>query len=192
LSNRPFKNMKLYTAIINEIREQKKFSAHQITKSLRDKSNAEVIVLDDCPILASDPLETFKEVSHEVVKTTIAEIYDNQILSLKRERTGAFFIYELVDAVQPAPAQNQVTYVAGIGPVRPSVASILRASNPDMEAKVKFYVENKKKLNQPATLRGIHSSLKQKNTKVVDISRVCGTLGYSVVTKTPFYASEVV
>jgi hypothetical protein len=182
--------MKLYTAIINEIREQKKFSAHQITKALRDKSNAGTIVLDDCPMLLNDP--SLREVSHELVKENIQEIYDNQILSLKRERTGAFFVYELVDAVNPVPAQAQIAYVGGIGPVRPSVASILRASNPDMEAKVKFYVEAKKKLNQPATLRGIHSSLKQKNTKVVDISSICSKIGYSVVTKTPFYSSEVV
>jgi hypothetical protein len=184
--------MKLYTAIINEIREQKKFSAHQITKALREKVNTGVIVLDDCPTVDQNVVEPYTEVSHEVVKTTITEIYDNQILSLKRERTGAFFVYELVDAVNPVPAQAQIAYVGGIGPVRPSVASILCASNPSMEAKVKFYVENKKKLNQPATLRGIHSSLKQKNTKVVDISSMCSKIGYSVVTKTPFYASEVV
>jgi hypothetical protein len=192
--------MKLYTAVIKEAQEQKKFSAHNLTQALRDKVNNSALVIEDVGQITHPVTgDTVADVPHNLVNETVKEIFDTQVLPLKREFAKGYYLYSLEDAQVTTAAKAPLVFVPTIGGLSQQAAAKLPASfgqliklpTNDLESKVRFYVDNKKQTNQPATLRGIHSSIKTKGVKIVDISHICNKLGFSVTHKTPTYQSEV-
>jgi hypothetical protein len=97
--------MKLYTAVLQEIFILKSFSAHDVTKSLRDKvNNGELSIpeLKAAPPVgvsgsAMDDHSYEYEIKHEDIRDIVVDIYENlkDLVPLTRKNQG-FWHYQLV------------------------------------------------------------------------------------------------
>lgn len=183
--------MKLYTAIIKEIREVDKFSAYNITKNLRDKVNSGSIVIDDVDDIVVG-VEDVANIEHESVNSIIKDIYDNQVMSLDRTQGPGYFIYEYDALIRPRIiASGQVTLGRALTAklVPSSKFTILtgfsKSERHKIYTKVASYCSNKRKNKEIITIKGISSALKTKGITVDDLFAVCTKLNYQVVNKTP-------
>lgn len=192
--------MKLYTAVVKEIKEQtKSFSAHQITKNLRDKVNNSKLVIDDVQDIELSTGEVVAEVDHFEVNSIIKDIYNDKIVELKRTLGTGFYLYEL-DNTNSVTIQQKITgfsvpnNILSLGN-NIKKAAVLPTWSKDarhkLYVKVATYVSNKRKNKERMTLKQIQSSIKFSKLSIQDIAAVCNKLGYKVIQKTPAYKSEV-
>lgn len=98
--------MKLYSAVLTEIKEQKKFSAYDITKTLRDKTNNGTIVIDDVDQITLPNGDDVAEINHAEVNAIIKDVYDVQALPLNRSNGNGYFVYELTQYTAQATLNN--------------------------------------------------------------------------------------
>lgn len=212
--------MKLQTAVIQEIFILKKFSAHDVTNAIRAKVNNGELNIPELPVtdvaVGDTTVTNYDfEVKHETVRDIVVDIFENlkQVVPLTRKNQGYWF-YELqencgvsgsVVKVASKSLQSVSNFVGGFlgRKVDPNTGLSSDTTPPihtvvldplGLNAKLKKYVENKKFVNEPATLRGAHSSIKQVGTTLADIQDAAESLGYKVKPQDgqPYYQSLIV
>lgn len=178
--------MKLYTAVVKEIKELKKFSAYDITNSLRSKvSNTSLVIEDIDEFITNEVGDDVTSISHSDVNDIVKDIFDTQILPLKREQGQGYYIYQLDEGTSTPKVVNIKSSQS-----KQFLQGLINVG--EINKKIKNYIEGKKKKNSIITIRGIHSSLKQKGLRVKEIPKICLGLGYTVAHKKPTYTSEIV
>ena len=165
----------------------------------RDKVNNKAIEISDVEEMEDLGNGDFAvQISHSKVNDIIKDAYDAQTFKMTRRFGAGFYIYSLeedivrsgfIQTVNAPPQPYTVTtssWNAKDSKLNPTPVKI-----DDLEDRVEFYIKNKDKNGEQATLRGIHSSLKEKGVTIIDIERVCCKLGYVVNEAYPYYASTV-
>lgn len=185
--------MKLYTAVIQEMNRLNKFSAYDITKSLRDKVNNNTILIEDVKLVSGGGNKpNYLNIAHDAVNDIIKDIYTTQIITLNRTQGSGYYMYELYHNV-PLVSVTKTQYRTQNIPIASIkvLNGFSKTERHQIYTKVASYVSNKRKNKESITFKGINSALKTKGVTVKDIGDICNKLGYKVVQKTPTHASEV-
>ncbi len=160
------------------------FSAHDITKELRNQVNANNLRLTDLDEEMVGGVTT-QRIDHDKVRTQVREVYESNVLPLDRDFGRGFMLYVPRSA---SPAISNPT--PSLSVPTPQITSPTFRQSPNFP--VQRYLSNKFRKSQAPTLKQIQSAIRRKGSWTVrELKDVCESLGYSVVLTNPYYKSTV-
>lgn len=210
MTNAP-KTVTLQTAILMAVKsfaeQGTKFSAHDISKLLRDQVNTGQLEIPEVEDLSGQDGHRFN-IKHPEVRSLFNQMRDNGVFStdfnLNGQFNGMYFIYEAspVIAVNATPVTPAFTPApANIFP--PTTATTTTAAAPangldsKIKDRVKSYLNNCVTRNYRPSLKHVQSAIKRgpKSTGVASqdlLDYIENELGYSVVTGSDIKHTQIV
>lgn len=165
----------LQTAILMQIREfskqpTKPFSAHDITRAIRDKCNTGQIEIPEIEDLTGADTWRF-QVNHKQVRNLFNQMRDNGVFAadytIQQEFKGVYFEYTATPVISPAsqfppppspsPGPTTVQAVATLNQLSSGGATI----DAEIERRVRQYLDNCKSRNFRPSLKHVQSAIKR-------------------------------
>lgn len=164
----------LQTAVLLVIKEfatsGNKFSAHDITKSIRDKCNAGQMEIPEVEDLTGADGYRFN-VDHKKVRVLFNEMRDNGVFdadfSIQKKFNGMFFEYFATPTAVPTVAPTAPVPVSPTGGTPPptSILPVVNLSvgkvDAEIQRRVEQYLANCKSRNFRPSLKNVQSAIKR-------------------------------
>jgi hypothetical protein len=184
VNNQSMQSQDLKTAVLitaGELRQSSVggFTAHDVTRALREKVNTGKLSLSDRSPKEVDGKSTYN-IEHSEVKALFTELYDaGSFPNLGRRHTGVFYVYSDSAPVSQATTASAPTQCVALANVAsPSPVSSGRPTLNDGEVinRIDSYLENVRQ----ATTKQIQSTLKGVAATCEEIAKHLLDLGYDV------------
>jgi len=162
----------LQTAVLLVIKEfadvGNKFSAHDITRSIRDKCNNGQMEIPEVEDLSGADSFRFN-VDHVKVRNIFNEMRDNGVFdadyTIQRKFNGMFFEYTAQSVNQPVPCCGGTPPPTSILPVvplaSPTPAAAFVVADAEIRRRVTQYLDNCKSRNFRPSLKQVQSAIKR-------------------------------
>ena len=174
-ANAPQTNLTLTEAVVqavNELKATGKFSAHEVTNTIRESVNSGEYALPGLEARPGTANGTIKYwVDHEAVKTVIDTLINNGEMAnlgmVNVDYSGAYRVFEFDTATAATPA-----------PVTPTATNAAPANTRGVLAqRVKAYLDRQ---DGTVTLKQVQSALKTNGVSCEDFYNLITALGYDV------------